>query len=316
MSSILSLNAFAWRLGVPLDRLKAIGHHIGAHSAHVPLQDKKRDKVRHLWVSDAELMEVQRRVNSRVLDQFRVSEAVHGSIRGRSSASNASQHLGQPCVVTLDVKDFFTSVRQYIVYRMFRHELEMGRDVARLLTRLTTFRSYLPQGAPTSPAVANLVLAGPFDEPLAIEARKLGVTFTRYLDDIALSGPDPRLLINAVPLLLSKRRLTIWRNTGRGRRKPKLKIMMGNKAQEVTGLIVNAKSGPSVSQHRRDRIRAAIFGLRDLGDDGHRRAAIDSIRGGVAHVQHFNPGAARRLGRYLDAKVLDPEVGSQAGLER
>src|SRR6266478_5153466 len=55
-----------------------------------------------------------------------------------SPASNASQHLGQSCVVTLDVKDFFTSVRYYIVYRMIRHEVGMGRDVARLLTRLTT----------------------------------------------------------------------------------------------------------------------------------------------------------------------------------
>ncbi len=89
---------------------------------------------------------------SLVLDEFEVTEAVHGSVRGRSPASNASQHLGQSCVVTLDVKDFFTSVRYYIVYRMIRHELGMGRDVARLLTRLTTFRSYLPQGAPTSPS--------------------------------------------------------------------------------------------------------------------------------------------------------------------
>jgi len=152
VSSIVSLSAFAWRLGVPLKRLQAIGDHIGEHYSHVALQDKKRSKVRHLWVPDAELMEVQRRIKSLVLDEFEVTEAVHGSVRGRSPASNASQHLGQSCVVTLDVKDFFTSVRYYIVYRMIRNELGMGRDVARLPTRLTTFRSYSPQGAPTSPS--------------------------------------------------------------------------------------------------------------------------------------------------------------------
>jgi RNA-directed DNA polymerase len=303
VSSILSLNAFAWRLGVPLKRLEAIGDHIGEHYSHVALQDKKRSKVRHLWVPDAELMEVQRRIKSLVLDEFEVTEAVHGSVRGRSPASNASQHLGQSCVVTLDVRDFFTSVRHYIVYRMVRHELGMGRDVARLLTRLTTFRSYLPQGAPTSPSVANLVLAGPFDEPLSVEARKLGVTFTRFVDDIALSGPNARLLINAVPRLLSKRRLPIWRNTGRGRTKPKLKIMSCSKPQEVTGLIVNANSGPSLSRCRRDRIRAAIFELRYVADDSRRRAAVDSIRGRISYVQHSNPGAARRLRVYLDSTV-------------
>jgi RNA-directed DNA polymerase len=156
-----------------------------------------------------------------------------------------------------------------------------------------------PVNTPTSPAVANLVLACPFDQPINLLARELGVTFTRFVDDIALSGPNSRLLINAVARLLSKRRLPIWRNTGRGRLKPKLKIMARTKPQEVTGLVVNAASGPSLSRHHRDSIRAAIFGLRYVTDDTSRRMAVDSIRGRISYVRHFNPGAAKRLQGYL-----------------
>ena len=80
--------------------------------------------------------------------------------------------------VNLDVKDFFPNVRHYIVYRMFRRELGFGRDVARLLTRLTTFRAGLPQGAPTSTAIANVLLALPVDGPISVEAERSSPLYT------------------------------------------------------------------------------------------------------------------------------------------
>src|SRR5437899_9317974 len=149
---------------------------------------------------------------------------------------------------------------------MFPKARGFGREVARLLTRLTTLDSELPQGAPTSTGVANLLLALPVDDPIAAEAKRLGVRCTRFVDDIVLSGPNPRPMINVAGRMLSKRRLRMHREKGKRQSKAKLKITPRSKPQEVTGLLVNTQSGPSVSRRRRDNIRAALFALRNATD--------------------------------------------------
>ena len=184
-----------------------------------------------------------------------------------------------------------------MVFRMFRNELGFGRDVASLLTRLTTYRSYLPQGAPTSTAVANLLLAAPIDVPVSAKATRSGLRYSRFVDDIAISGWDPKPLINIIAKLLSRRRLPIHRS--KPNQRSKLKSTPSGRAQVVTGLIVNSPTGLSVPKARRDKIRAAIYAL--LRAPKHElQRAIASVCGKIAYVAQFNPGAARRLNGYLE----------------
>ena len=307
MRPIVSLRDLASRLGTPVDRLRAIASGIRGDYKTMPLKDKKnKHVVRELDVPSDELKEIQRRIKANILDRIGFSTAAHGGVRGRSPRTNAMQHLGQRCVVNLDVRHFFPNVRHYVVYRMFRYELGFGHDVARLLTRLTTLKSRLPQGTPTSTAVANLVLALPLDRPIEIEAGRSGIRVTRFVDDITLSGADPRPLINRVGRLLSQRRLPMYRKKARWLTRPKLRISSQASPQEVTGLIVNSKTGPTVSKTRRDNIRAAVFQLEGLrGEDF--AAAVRSIRGRISHVRQFNPRAAGRLDRYLALTVAKAE---------
>jgi hypothetical protein len=200
----------------------------------------------------------------------------------------------------MDVKEFFPHVRHYMVYRMFRHELRFGRDVASLLTRLTTYRSYLPQGAPTSTPIANLLLAAPVDTPLAIHAARWGLRYSRFVDDLAISGKNPRSLINLIAKLLSRRRLKVHRLRRHGR--SKLKITSSGRAQQVTGLIVNAQRGLSVPGHRREKIRTAIWVLRRTNKH-ELPQAVNSIRGRISYVAQFNRGSAKRLAAYLEATL-------------
>jgi hypothetical protein len=169
--------------------------------------------------------------------------------------------------------------------------------VARLLTRLTTFDAQVPQGAPTSTAIANMLLALPVDRPVSARAAGLSNRYTRFVDDLTLSGSDPRPLINTVAKMLSRRRLPMHRAKVNDSR-PKLRITPNSRPQEVTGLLVNSKSGASVSRQRRDKIRAAIFALRGSDRNG-LQSAVNSTRGRIAYVRIFNPGAASRLERYL-----------------
>jgi hypothetical protein len=250
-----------------------------------------------LAIPGPDLKLIQRRINSNILAKVPLARTVYGGVRGGSPRKNAGEHSNQRCVINMDVKEFFPNVRHYMVFRMFRNELGFGRDVASLLTRLTTYRSYLPQGAPTSTAVANLLLAAPVDVPLSAEAERSGLRYSRFVDDIAISGRNPRSLINIIARLLSRRRLPIHRN--RANRRSKLKITPSGRAQAVTGLIVNSPSGLSVPKARRDKVRAAIYALR-RAPEHQLQSAIASICGKIAYVAQFNPGAAKRLNGYLE----------------
>lgn len=298
MRPVVSLRHLSSLLGVSVQRLKEIAADVDAHyNSFNVIYGKKLDKTREIHEPLAELKVIQRRIYKNILATIPLSPAAHGGIAGRSPRSNAEQHADQDCVVTLDVRDFFPSIGHKVVYRMLRRELHYGRDVARLLTRLTTLDGHVPQGAPTSTIVANLVLAFSVDAAVAVEAQRRDVRFTRFVDDVALSGRNAPSLINVVGRALSTRGLSMHRARKNG--KSKLKISRGSEAHEVTGLTVNAGK-PSVSQHRRNNIRFAIHALRKAPNRAARDAAVRSIRGRIAHAKAMNPGSAESLQAYLD----------------
>lgn len=302
MKRLVSLNDLARRIGIPRERLEHVATHIDDQYQEWPLIDPKRpDKVRIVRSPRDELMRIQRALVARIFSKIPLNDSVHGGVQGRSTRSNAMQHLGKPCVITLDVKQFYDRVRHKIVYQLFCKELRFGRDVARLLTRLTTYNDALPQGAPTSLAVANILLSSPLDNPLSLEAKRLGASATRFVDDIALSGDNPRPLINGIARKLSQRRLPMYRRKPSG--KSKLKIMPNSGPQEVTGLLVNRVQGPSISRAKRDRVRAAIHQLPALKAE-ERQRAVRSIEGRIQYVEQFNPGTAKRLKRTLRGTLV------------
>ena len=303
MRPILSLNDLASRLGTPATCLRDIGRQINKHYTTRPLVQGA--KSRQLAVPTAELMDIQRRINHNILAKLVLPPCVYGGVPGGSPRKNASQHEDQPCVVNMDVKEFFPHVRHYMVYRMFKHELGFGRDVASLLTRLTTYRSYLPQGAPTSTPIANLLLAAPVDIPVAAEAARLDLHYSRFVDDIAISGKNPRQLINLIAKLLSHKRLQVHRF--RRHQRSKLKITGSGRSQQVTGLVVNAPCGLSVPGKRREKIRTAIWVLRRIPKQEF-STAVRSIRGKINYVSQFNHGSARRLAAYLEATLAMRDI--------
>lgn len=303
MKPILSINDLAYRLGTTAQRLREIAREIEENrEAHyrlkVEISKKNPAKVRHLWVPKPELKAIQSSLR-RLLQAIPLNSCAHGAVRKRSPQSNASRHLGQRWVINMDVKDFFPSVRHYIVRDMLRSEYGFGRDVAWLITRLVTLRAGLPQGTPTSPLFANLVLTKGVDNPVSAAATALDAENTRFLDDVTLSGDKPHALIGVATRSLSAKRLKVWRAKGK---KPKFKIVPNSARQEVTGLIVNSKLRPSVPREYRDRVRAAIHELRSLRDP-QRSQSARSIAGRIAYVKQNNPGAAKRLQREFDQVI-------------
>lgn len=117
---------------------------------------KRNGRRRRILAPDDELKRLQRTILRRLLGRLKAHPAAMGFERGRSIVSNALAHRRQDVVVRLDVVDFFASTKAQRVRRYFRR-IGWNRPAANLLTHLCTYQGGLPQGAPTSPRLSNLV---------------------------------------------------------------------------------------------------------------------------------------------------------------
>jgi RNA-directed DNA polymerase len=250
-------------------------------------KDERTGKVRQFRAPRPELKAIQKGI-LRILKSCELDDSAHGGVKHRSARTNAEKHLAQPLVVSIDVQSFFPNVSHHMVNRLFRHELGFGRDVASLLTRLTTLDGQLPQGTPTSLAIANLYLRS-VDVPLSALARTAQMVNTRFVDDLAFSGDGAQFLINHAAKALSRKGLSI------SRKAKKLRIMPRSGPQVVTGLHVNSITGPSTSRAYRSEVRLKIHQFTKLPPGPGRDAVAASIRGKIQHVAQYNRGSARRL---------------------
>jgi hypothetical protein len=267
LSSLASLPGKFWRwlrdgTGLGVDEL---ARRLGLSAAHLQnLQPNYRERPipkrsggrRLLAVPSDELKAVQRRLLRRLLKRLRCHPAARGFQPGESIVTNALPHAGRAVVVRLDLRDFFPATSAGRVYGYAR-QIGWDRQAARLLTRLCTHRGGLPQGAPTSPRLSNLVNYR-LDRRVAALADKLGVGYSRYADDLTLSFPaDERDKIRY--LVRFVRRVAAeagYRVHGR----KKLRIRRRHQQQRVTGLVVNA--GVRLPRRTRRWLRAVEHRLR------------------------------------------------------
>jgi hypothetical protein len=217
---------------------------------------KRSGGKRRLCVPDDRLKALQRCILHRLLARLKCHAAATGFQRGQSIVTHARRHAGQAVVVRLDVKDFFPATAAGRVYTYLR-KIGWDRPAAGLLTRLCTHRGGLPQGAPTSPRLSNLVNHR-LDCRLAGMAAKLGIGYSRYADDITLSFPDDdcRLVRYLIRFVRRVAHEAGYRLHG----SKKLRIRRRHQQQRVTGLVVN--QGVRLPREVRRRLRAVEHHLR------------------------------------------------------
>jgi RNA-directed DNA polymerase len=136
------------------------------------------------------LKTVQRRLLDNLLFRIPRSASSFGQAKGRTIKDNAKVHARSKHIVKLDIKDFYPSIHSTKVYDFFTKKQECTPDVAHILTALTTYNYALPLGTSTSPMLADLIV-GPIDVRINGMASRLGLKYTRYVDDLTLSGNFP-----------------------------------------------------------------------------------------------------------------------------
>ena len=286
-------------LHLPHKLLRILDAELRPHYNPFDLNPKNGKKARRIDNPDEPLKLVQRRIRTRVLVHVPLSDIAHGCVSGRSALTNASIHCGQSHLASVDVKDFYPSVTEQMIYAVYRYEIGFTHRIAAMLTRLTSYIGYLPQGAPTSDALANIVMK-PVDREIERIAERLNLKSSRYLDNIDLSGDErAREAIKFVIDALRKHGLQV-RHKKVGHAGPGSRRM-------VTGYLTHGEM-PSVPKGGRDRVRAAVHRLIvwHRARPGQRNTELETkARSSLAYLRQTNARAVLKLESQLeDAGIL------------
>lgn len=256
------LEELARRMGMTVEALSAVK--VEYHEFEIPKRDGRR---RTISAPEGELMKAQRLVLRRVLGRLKAHPAAHGFERKRSIVTNAQAHAGKAVVARMDVEQFFPSTSRERVERFFR-KIGWSREAAGVLTRLCTWHGGLPQGAPTSPRLSNLVNYR-LDVRLDAAAKGMGAVYTRYADDITFSfaggeggkARNPKTgkvieVAGSAPVgSLRKLATEILKDEGyEAHRRRKVSVRRRHQRQMVTGLVVNERV--RLPRELRRRLRA------------------------------------------------------------
>ena len=200
------------------------------HAVSIP---KAGGGTRSLHVPDNILKAVQRRINEVLLAPEPISPYATAYRPGCSTKINAMLHVGKPVLVKLDILHFFDSIIYPTVKEKVFPAERFSESNRILLTILCTYREAVPQGAPTSPAISNIIMRD-FDNMIGRWCEKRGIAYTRYCDDMTFSGDfDPAPLIDLVRGEL--------RNIGFLLNDKKTTVVHDGQQKNVTGLVVNEK---------------------------------------------------------------------------
>jgi retron-type reverse transcriptase len=278
---------------------------------------------RLLEAPKARLKAMQRRILTEILGKLPAHDSAYGFVRGRSCLDGAQIHAGEAVVISVDLKDFFLDTplsRVHATYRSLGYPWAVARRLTGLSSTCTArcvFEElpeasrpdrwlqqrfgapHLPQGAPTSPALANLA-AWRLDCRLAGLARRLEARYTRYADDLTFSG-DRRLAGAADNLVAAIGRIV--EAEGYRLNPRKTRIMRRDSCQTVTGIVVNEHC--NIRRMDYDTLKATLHNAARHGPEVANRAAHADFRrhldGRITWVEQVNRPRGEKLRRIFEA---------------
>mgnify|MGYP001616692922 CR=1 FL=1 len=265
---------------------------------------KKTGGFRLISAPMPKLKNIQYWILENILNKITPHDATHGFRKSCSIVSNAKRHLNTDVVINLDLENFFPSISYKRVKGLFR-SLGYSDSVATIFGLICTepdieeaeldgktwfiplSERHLPQGAPTSPAITNL-LCRRLDKRLEKMANKRGFKYTRYADDLTFSGSGEDLK-NICNIL--KNTESIVTHEGFTVHPKKTRVVRASRQQEVTGVVVNEKL--NVDKETLKKFRATLYQIEKDGPDGkkwgHSNDIIASIQGFANFVRMVNP---------------------------
>lgn len=272
---------------------------------------KRSGEDRILLVPTKRLKDIQRKILEHILPYWfeNLTENVTGFIKGKSIFDNAKFHLGKKIILKLDIKNFFPSISQDRVYWMFKKTFNYNHEISSYLSWLCTFRNQIPQWAPTSPAISNII-AGAIDKRIINYLKHINsdISYSRYADDMSISFKDlKKLNIESLIIKITK----IVEDEGFFFNIEKTKILTNIKCMKVTGLTIN---WPNISIWRTNykKMRSMIHhiktdwwikSLQYHNTDNKTRRSLEKfkriINWKISFINMINPELAKNLSQEL-----------------
>lgn len=220
---------------------------------------KHNGTYRTIYSPNPLLKSIQRKILNNILNNKAISKYAKAYHKNISLKDNAIPHLNKKLVLKLDIIDFFENIEYPTIYKYCFNEIYFPKSVGHLLTTLCTYESRLPQGAPTSSYISNLIMKD-FDNEIGTYCEENNISYTRYSDDMTFSGDfNPKEIISLVRKQLYKLGLKINNN--------KIHVINNSQQQNVTGIVVNKKI--QVSSKYRKCIRQSIYYIKKYGLEDH-----------------------------------------------
>lgn len=249
---------------------------------------KKSGGMRKISMPEEILKQIQLLIKEKILSKIKISDSANGFVENKSIITNAKEHLSKEKILNIDLKDFFPSIHRNRVYYIFKYLCGYSNNVSFCLTNLVTYKNSLPQGAPTSPMLSNIV-AYMMDIRFEKLAGKLDIKYTRYADDITFSGNKNRinnnLLVNVTNII---------NDCGFKINDKKTRFESKGSRQEVTGLVVNNDT-VNVPKNYIKKIRQELYYIKKFGIKSHREKVgfknkyyKDHLLGKILYVKSIN----------------------------
>lgn len=312
LPAILSLNHLAVRTEVPYKVLRGIVDR-SDHGTYRKFSIRKRSGGRRfIHVPAPELGQVQRWINAYILRQVPAHSASFAFSPHSSILKCASRHCGAQWLIKMDITGFFESISEIQVYRVFEglgYQPLVALELARIVTVAPASQSprrhdpvwkvkrqntaipsysqevlgYLPQGAPTSPMLSNLVMRE-LDQEISTLARNAGLTYTRYSDDLTFSTRRKDFDRNQARSLIGNIESLLARNGFRPQHRKTVVIPPGSR-KIVLGLLVDGDK-PRLRREFKDFLRQHIYYLKKFGPAEHAKDRdFHSIWGMKSHLR-------------------------------
>ncbi len=311
-----SIEALARALHVSPRQLRwAIGRADALYRPMKPIT-KPDGSVRQTYDPAAPLKDIQRRINRNIFSRVEFPTYLQGGIRDRNNPrhciANAKLHSGATIVINEDISSFFPSITKQQVRDIWQNLFHFPPEIAEALTILTTYQGILPQGAPTSSYLANLVL-WKHEPDLVTELNSKEIRYSRYVDDITLSSAhflDNRQKAGAI-----RRVRRLCAANGFGVKRSKQRLEPSRQPMRVNNLLVN--HGVTLPKEERARIRAAVNACEchpDASRDSDEyRKLFNSTSGRVNRLRQFHRHEGDHLIRRLAAAA--PTAVRQAAFQ-
>ena len=273
-------------LGIPIKTLFSVSNSLSSHYKRVKIP-KKNGSFRELSVPDEILKKIQTAIARKILAYEPISQYAQAYKTGASVQRNASHHVGKKKILKLDIKHFFDSILYSTVKDKCFPAERFSEPIRILLSMLCYNRESLPQGAPSSPIITNIIMRD-FDEKVGEFCDERNISYTRYCDDMTFSGDfNEKEVIALVKQELKKLGLFL--------KNRKTAVIPNAKRQTVTGIVVNEKI--NLTKEYKKKIRQEMHYITKFGLDEHlkrigetdKKKYLLSIKGRIAFVLQTTP---------------------------